>query len=79
MTAVLLGFILLFNAVIMVPIYTTGDPILADDYHQNPELSLFSAATVLNITNTHSKMVFSFIAAVVVVPSFAFFMIYKFR
>ena len=79
MTAVLLFCIMLFNAVIMVPLYCTGDPIVSDDYKLNDNISKFSVATILNITATHSKMVFSFFAAIVVIPAFAFIMIYKFR
>jgi len=79
MTAVLLFCIMAFNAVIMVPLYCTGDPIESDNYKLNDKLSKFSAATVLNITDTHYKMVFSFIAAIVIIPAFAFIMIYMFR
>ena len=79
MSAALLFVILLFNLVFMLPIYFTGDPIASDDYKTNDELSKFSAATVLNITDTHWKFVFSFVAAVVIIPIFAFFMIYQFR
>ena len=56
MTAKLCLVICLFNALIMVPIYVTGDPMTGDDYHIVPTISKMSAATVLNITNSELKM-----------------------
>ena len=78
-TAVLLLLITLFNAFIMVPLYTTGDPMPSDDYNLVDGMSKMNAATILNITGSDRKMIFAYICAVVVIPSFAFAMIYRFR
>ena len=51
----------------------------SDDYHLVDGMSKMNAATVLNITAKHSKMIFAYICAVVVIPLLALFMIYKFR
>ena len=79
MTSWLLFFITLFNGIIMVPIYLTGEPMPSDDYKTVDSISEMSAATVLNITLTSSKMIFTYISAIVIVPAVALFMIYKFR
>jgi len=79
MTAILLFGITIFNAVVMVPLYVTGDPMESDDFHLVVGMSKMNAATVLNITASHVKMIFAYICAVVVIPVFAIFMIYKFR
>ena len=42
-------------------------------------MSSMNAATVLNVTGTHSKMFTSYICAIVLIPGLAFFMIFKFR
>ena len=42
-------------------------------------MSKMNAATILNITGSANKMIFAYICAIVVIPSFAFFMIYRFR
>lgn len=38
-----------------------------------------SAGTILNITYTSEKMIFAYLCAMLVIPSFAAFMVYKFR
>jgi len=76
MTAVLLLVITVFNLVIMVPIYVTGDPIPSDDYKLREGLSEMNAATILNCTASSGKMIFAFITAIVINPFFAFMMIY---
>ena len=78
MSAVLLLCITVFNCVIMLPMYLTGDPIPTDDWRLT-DLSSMNAATILNITANEGKMITAFVCAILVVPSFAFFMIYKFR
>ena len=78
MTASLLLCINLFNAVIMVPMYVTGDPIPSDNWKLT-ESSSMNAATILNITANPAKMITAFVCAIVVIPFFAFFMIFKFR
>jgi hypothetical protein len=70
--------ITLFNLVIMIPIYVSGDPLADDDYKQNPELSSMNLLTVLNITADESKMIFAYVIAVFIMPIFAFYMLYKF-
>ena len=42
-------------------------------------MSKMNAATILNITDNHGKMITAFICAVIVIPSFAFYMIFRFR
>ena len=63
---------------IMLPLYLTGDPIPTDDWRLT-DLSSMNAATILNITANPGKMITAFVCAIVVIPFFAFFMIYKFR
>lgn len=70
--------ITLFNLCVMIPIYVSGDPLTDDDYKVNSELSSMNLLTVLNITENTSKMVFAYSVAVVLIPIFAFFMLYKF-
>ena len=77
--AVLLLIITIFNSFIMVPLYTTGDPMPSDDYHEVDGMSKMNAATILNITGSSKKMIFAYICAIVVIPSFAFAMVYRFR
>jgi len=79
MTAILCFVITIFNGVVMVPIYLTGDPMASDDYKLVETIPEMSAATVLNITGTTWKMIFSFVSAVMFVPGLAITMIYKFR
>ena len=79
MSAILLFFITIFNGFIMVPLYTTGDPMPSDDYHLVDAMSKMNAATILNITGSPSKMIFAYVCAIVLIPSFAFAMIYQFR
>ena len=79
MAAFLLLIITIFNGFIMVPLYTTGDPMPSDDYNLVDGMSKMNAATILNITGSDKKMIFAYICAIVVIPSFAFAMIYRFR
>ena len=79
MAAMLLLGITVFNGFIMVPLYTTGEPMPSDDYNLVDGMSNMNAATILNITGSSNKMIFAFICAIVVIPSFAFAMIYRFR
>lgn len=79
MSAILCFVITIFNGVVMVPIYLTGEPMASDDYKKVDTISKMSAATVLNITSTPSKMIFAYVCAVVVIPGLAITMIYKFR
>ena len=51
----------------------------SDDYNLNDGMSKMNAATILNITGSNKKMIFAYICAIVVIPSFAFAMIYRFR
>jgi hypothetical protein len=69
----------IFNGIVMVPMYVTGEPMPSDDYRLVEGMSSMNAATVLNITGTHSKMVTAYVCAVILIPGMAFFMIYKFR
>lgn len=78
-TSVLLFVITLFNCVVMVPLYATGEPMASDDFHIVAGMSKMNAATVLNITARHDKMIFAYICAVVVIPLLPLFMIFKFR
>ena len=79
MAAMLLLGITVINGFIMVPLYTTGEPMPSDDYNLVDGMSNMNAATILNITGSSNKMIFAFICAIVVIPSFAFAMIYRFR
>ena len=79
MTAKLLLGITLFNSIIMVPIYMTGEPMASDDYRLIETMSSMNQATVLNITATHPKMIFAYICAIILIPAFALFMVYSFR
>ena len=79
MAAVLCFVITAFNGVVMIPLYLTGEPMASDDHKQHESIATMSAATVLNITGTASKMIFAFIAAVVLIPALAITMIYMFR
>ena len=79
MAAVLLLSITVFNGFVMVPLYTTGDPMPSDDYSLVEGMSKMNAATILNITGSANKMIFAYICAIVVIPSFAFAMVYRFR
>ena len=63
----------------MVPIYVTGEPIPSDDYREVATISNMSAATVLNITETSSKMAFAYFCALIVIPSLVGIMLYRFR
>lgn len=78
-TAFLLFVINIFNAAVIVPMYVTGEPMPSDDYHLVENMSKMNAATVLNVTDTHWKMLFSYITAIVLIPFLAFFMIFTFR
>jgi len=78
-SAFLLFAISIFNCIVMVPMYVTGEPMPSDDYRLVEGMSVMNAATVLNVTGTHSKMVTAYVCAVVLIPGMAFFMIYKFR
>ena len=62
----------------MVPLYLTGDPMPSDDYKLQG-MSSMNAATILNVTGTHSKMFTAYICAIILIPGLAFFMIFKFR
>ena len=77
--ALLLFSITVFNGFVMVPLYTTGDPMPSDDYQLVDGMSNMNAATILNITGSAHKMIFAYICAIVVIPSFAFYMIFRFR
>ena len=79
MSAILCFVITIFNGIILVPIYLTGEPMPSDDYKKVDTIPEMSAATVLNITSTPSKMIFAYICAIIVIPVFAITMIYKFR
>ena len=76
--AYLCAGIFAFDLVVMVPLYQSGDPMEADDYRTHDSLSSMNAITVLNITANKNKMIFAYVVAVFIVPSFAFFMLYKF-
>ena len=78
-SSVLLFVITLFNCVVMVPLYVTGDPMPSDDYHLVETMSSMNAATILNVTGTKGKMIFSYIVAIIIIPTIAFYMIYAFR
>ena len=79
MTSYLLLTITLFNGVVMVPLYVTGDALPSDDFKQVEDMSKMNAATILNITATPWKMISAYFVALVVIPSFAYYMIYEFR
>ena len=79
MTSFLLLGITLFNSIVMVPIYLTGEPMASDDYRLIDTMSNMNAATVLNITATHPKMIFAYICAIIVIPASALLMVYSFR
>lgn len=79
MVAKLLAGITVFNSFVMVPLYTMGEPMPSDDYNLVDGMSKMNAATILNITGSANKMVFAYICAIIVIPSFAFAMIYRFR
>jgi len=79
MTSILLFIITVFNSLVMVPIYVTGDPMASDDYQLVDSVSKMSAATVLNITGSPSKMTFAYMVAILFIPTLAAFMVYKFR
>ena len=78
-TACLLVIICIFNAVVMIPLYVTGEPMDSDNYKLDEGMSRMNSATVLNITATHSKMLFSYFCAVIFIPLLGFYMIYRFR
>lgn len=77
-SAYLLLVITIFNAVVIVPLYVTGDPMPSDNWKDN-DMSKMNAATVLNITGKQPKMVFAYICAIVIIPILAFYMIFVFR
>ena len=77
-SAYLLLVITVFNAVVIVPLYVTGDPMPSDDWKAN-DLSKMNVATVLNVTGTQPKMIFAYICAIVIIPTMAFYMIFVFR
>ena len=79
MSAFLLLCITVFNGIVTIPMFVTGKPMPADDYTKNEKMSSMDRATILNITATKSKMIATFVCAIVIVPFMAFFMIYKFR
>ena len=45
----MLFLITIFNAIVIVPLYSSGDPIPSDDYKLQ-DMSVMNKATVLNIT-----------------------------
>ena len=63
----------------MVPLYVTGDPMPSDDFHLVETMSSMNAATILNVTGTKGKMIFSYIVAIIIIPLFGYYMIYLFR
>ena len=71
--------ITIFNAIVIVPTYLTGDPLPSDDYLTVPGMSKMDAATILNITETTPKMVFAYVCAIGILPGFAFYVVYRIR
>ena len=78
-TSQLLLLITVFNMVIMVPLYVTGEPMESDDYRLLETISDMTAGTILNVTANRGKMIFAYFCAVFLIPSLAFGMIYQFR
>ena len=79
MLALLMLSITIFNAIVIVPTYLTGDPMPSDDYLTVPGMSKMDAATILNITETTPKMVFAYVCAIGIIPCFAFYVVYRIR
>ena len=79
MLALLMLAITIFNAIVIVPTYLTGDPLPSDDYLIVPGMSKMDAATILNITDTTPKMVFAYVQAIGILPFFAFYVVYLIR
>ena len=79
MLALLMLAITIFNAIVIVPMYLTGDPMPSDDYLTVDGMSKMDAATILNITGTTPKMVFAYVCAIGILPCFAFYMVYSLR
>ena len=76
--AYLCGAISVMNLIFMVPIYASGKPSDTEVVDNNTE-SIMDFLTVLNVTASDAKMIFTYLIALLIIPGAAMYMIHQYR
>lgn len=75
--ATLFAAITLFNCLVMIPVYASGDPTV--NQYLNQTESTLNEITVLNITASQKKLMYAYVIDLMFVTFCTFFMLYKYR